>query len=146
MASMVKKLLLLGLLVLLFGCVGQGLEHSFSDKRFDANVDASNGKITITFTKAPFGAYVSEISIEKEVGGDVGYQYYMDCSDSFPVTVNKPVTLNCYPSEPGTYLLRFKISHSHGASYKPVKGEMCLKYSDGSWECESRAHIGFVVK
>ncbi len=144
---MLRQLLLLGILLFLFGCIGSSLEHSFSDKRFDATVEASNGKLTITFSKAPFSAYVSDITIEKKVEDeDIGYQYYMDCSDSFPVTVNKPVTLNCYPSEPGTYLLRFKISHSHGASYKPVKGEMCLKYSDGSWECESRASLGFVVK
>ena len=134
---------LLGLSLLFMGCVAP--EHSFSDGRFDARIQVEDGKLVITFTKVPFPASISDITIEKKVGGDVGYEYYSDCEADARVEKGKPVSLDCLPSEPGTYLLRFKITHFHGSGYRPVEGETCLQYGDGHWECESRGRLEFKV-
>ncbi|MCE4607739.1 MAG: hypothetical protein F7B61_02100 [Caldisphaeraceae archaeon] len=145
---MIRKTLgvvLFAFLLIVAGCTSSA-EHHFSDSRFDGQVTVENGSLYLTIAKAPFGATVKDITIEKYVGGDVGYEYLRDCNDVYPVKVGEKHKLSCFPDKPGKYLLRFTLYHTAGSDYKKVNGESCIVYKGGSQDCESYADLSFEVK
>ena len=146
----ITRFLMLALVIgaiLSVGCTAHK-ERSITDDRFAYDLTVENGSVYIVFTKMPdFGVALDSADVEKVTDKEAyETENCCSCSPKTYVKEGKPLKLSCFPKEPGLYLLRFKLSHTEPASYKPSKGETCLKYSDGHWQCEIRGSGEFEVK
>ncbi len=132
-------------MLLAAGCTSTP-KSSFLDKRFHANAEWDGEHFVIYFDKMPFDVAIDDVELEKVIDPEYGEtEYITTCSVHKYVSKGEKITLDCKPPEKGLYYLDVRTSHTQGSSYKPSKGETCLKMGS-EWHCESGGYLVVEVK
>jgi len=143
----------LGLLLVACNSSSSKLGHCHvRDKRFVCHGNLqSNGHGELVFDKTPANEIfqISHFSLDKvdENGDSVPFR---DCNGSGGDVKNGHLfKFDCQPLEPGTYYLKFKLTHRMPKSYQPRKSESCLLSRRGmitAWECTTGGEFKYIIK
>ena len=111
----------------------------------------ADGQGELKFTKTPKQDtfQLTKFSLDKvDANGDA--MDYRDCSgNTGDVTTERDFKFRCQKLNPGTYYVKFKLSHSMPKSYQPRKSENCVLIKQNmatKWQCTTSGEFKYVIQ